>query len=214
MAGVILVCFVVFGFGGYFLGKQSLESQNYVNDRQNQVSLPSPSLTSDPTANWKTYTNTKYSFSLKYPQSWEIAPNPNEAPVMVNVLQEDLKFEVIFLDKTIESSCGPYVCYPSVQIMTPLLDNSKIRLSLENWLQKYIVSKNPEMKIDPNVDFKKLTVDTYPAIKFDKLDHSVFISKDNYIYFVSFSVTNMPYGKPDYDKTVFDQILSTFKFTN
>lgn len=34
--------------------------------------LPTPTPTPDETADWKTYTNSKYGFSFKYPQEWNI----------------------------------------------------------------------------------------------------------------------------------------------
>ncbi len=37
---------------------------------------PTPSATADPTAGWKTYTNTKYKFSIKYPNNWEYLEVP------------------------------------------------------------------------------------------------------------------------------------------
>lgn len=200
-----------------FLALQVQNLTKQLAQSQAQVQT-TPTPTPDPTASWKTYTSEKYNYSIKYPQSWEKAENPNEAPTVLNFLQlkgQDntelgLNFDAVLLDKTVESMCGPYACYPAVQIAAPFTDNSKIKLTLESWLQKYIESKNPNEKFDPNTDFQKITVDNYPTIKFKD---SVFISKDDYIYFISFEVTNMPYGKPAYDMTIFDQILSTFKFT-
>lgn len=84
MTAVILACFVVFGFGGYYLGKQSSQSQKYVNSGQNQVPstttpqannpapTTNPSSTPDQTANWKTYIDDIYKFSFKYPSDWKL----------------------------------------------------------------------------------------------------------------------------------------------
>ena len=55
----------------------------YLNSQLNQITksspTPLPAETSvkedDPTANWKTYTNTKYNFSFKYPKDLSISPN-------------------------------------------------------------------------------------------------------------------------------------------
>ncbi|MBI5448804.1 hypothetical protein HY948_00600 [Candidatus Gottesmanbacteria bacterium] len=81
---VATLCSLVFGFGGYYLGKQSLLSQKYVNDRQNQVystttpqtnnliPTANPSSTPDPTVNWKIYVDDIYKFSFKYPSDWKL----------------------------------------------------------------------------------------------------------------------------------------------
>ena len=66
---VFLILGVVIGASGLwayqkyspFLNKQPV-------NQTASTSMPTP--TSDPTANWKTYTNTKYYFSFKYPSEW------------------------------------------------------------------------------------------------------------------------------------------------
>lgn len=70
-----LVCSLVFGVGGYFLGKQSSQSQKYLNDEQNQfpiTSTPTPESSSvpDQITNWKMYTNLDFTF--KYPNSLDV----------------------------------------------------------------------------------------------------------------------------------------------
>jgi len=76
---VALVCSLIFGFGGYYLGKQSSNPQ-YVNNevQTNPTATPylnnptiNPSSTPDPTANWKTYTNSEVGFRFKYPSEWK-----------------------------------------------------------------------------------------------------------------------------------------------
>lgn len=37
IGGIVLVCFILFGFGGYYLGKQSSNSQQYTNNGQSQL---------------------------------------------------------------------------------------------------------------------------------------------------------------------------------
>lgn len=43
---------------------------NYSNNQSKLNPQPTPTSTSDETANWKTYTNKKYGFSFKYPSNW------------------------------------------------------------------------------------------------------------------------------------------------
>lgn len=88
---VILFCFVIFGFGGYYLGKQSSNNSRGLEQGSNQptpytsptttVNSPTPensidpSATSDKTSTWNTYTNAQQGFSIKYPK--KIAKYPD-----------------------------------------------------------------------------------------------------------------------------------------
>lgn len=88
---IIIVIFIALlaGAGAYYyvdeqarLDKEDLNKQ--ITDLNKQLSdlkaspssSPSVSTTADPTANWKTYTNTKYGFSFKYPKDWVIEEEP------------------------------------------------------------------------------------------------------------------------------------------
>lgn len=67
---IILASFVVFGFGGYYLGKQSLNSQQTINYQQASPtptnpltqSSPTPTTMIDSTADWELYSGKEYSF--------------------------------------------------------------------------------------------------------------------------------------------------------
>ncbi len=48
--GIVLTCFVLFGFGGYYLGKQSSNSQPYINNAQNQTNTTATLETRSPTS--------------------------------------------------------------------------------------------------------------------------------------------------------------------
>lgn len=55
--------------GAYYLGTNKAPSQpQQVNTSQTPQPSQIPSPTSDETANWKTYTNTKYGYEIQYPQ--------------------------------------------------------------------------------------------------------------------------------------------------
>lgn len=78
LGGIVLACFVLFGFGGYYLGKQSSNSRQYPNNEQSQLG-PTATPTTTPTSqqasnsvtDWKTYTNQKYNFSIQYPNDFK-----------------------------------------------------------------------------------------------------------------------------------------------
>lgn len=69
LVGVLILGLVV--GGAYYLGKQTPTSKTPNPVVISQTPTPSPS-PSDETANWQTYTNTKYNFSIKYPLDWLI----------------------------------------------------------------------------------------------------------------------------------------------
>jgi len=85
ISGIVLVCFVVFGSGGYYLGKQSLStSQQYTNNQNNTTAtnmpeasptqyIPSPS-TPPTKASLKTYTSKLEKLSFQYPSDWKEIP--------------------------------------------------------------------------------------------------------------------------------------------
>lgn len=67
---LIILVFLLLGITA-FLAYQNLQLQKQIVSFQTQPS-PSPESTIDPTSNWKTYTNTKYGFSIKYPGNWSV----------------------------------------------------------------------------------------------------------------------------------------------
>lgn len=88
IAGIILVGFIIFGVGGYCLGKTSLKPSQNTSEIKNQPTRVSslqptseptvnPAYSFDPVANWKTY-NKNFSdsrlawpvASIKYPADW------------------------------------------------------------------------------------------------------------------------------------------------
>lgn len=70
----------VFGFGGYYLSSEfplssnANETDNSENKAENEDTESPQEKESSPnlelTKNWKTYTNTRYGFSMKYPETW------------------------------------------------------------------------------------------------------------------------------------------------
>ena len=79
---VVLICFVLFAFGGYYLGKQSSNSQRYANNKQGQLTPTGVSETNSPTSTvlispsptsidqiegWSNFESNPKGISLKYP---------------------------------------------------------------------------------------------------------------------------------------------------
>lgn len=74
MGGVALVCSLIFGFSGYYLGKQSLNPQqstnNIVNNSPTPVISAMPSQSSVPNPNLKSYTDPLNTFTFNYPNNF------------------------------------------------------------------------------------------------------------------------------------------------
>lgn len=78
VVGIILVCFVIFGIGGYYLGTKQLATKNSMPSTNITPSFsPTPSEGSNPTTDGKTYTITTEptlgltNYTVKVPASWK-----------------------------------------------------------------------------------------------------------------------------------------------
>lgn len=69
---IALLMFVTFPFIGFYLGMVYEQKVTPIIQEVavNQPANLSPTPTPDPTANWKTYTNAKIGFQVKYPALW------------------------------------------------------------------------------------------------------------------------------------------------
>ncbi|MBU1016832.1 hypothetical protein KJ678_01560, partial [Patescibacteria group bacterium] len=70
VATVVLFCFFIFGIGGYYLGRQSIQ---YSTKEEESKTSPTPVITgTESPINWKTYQNENVTF--KFPSSWVEKP--------------------------------------------------------------------------------------------------------------------------------------------
>jgi hypothetical protein len=164
------------------------------------TSTPTP----DPTANWKTYVNTKYNFSLKYPNEWRVdsmsqgtmGTGYTGATGLDNFLQ-------ISLSGKIEPSL-------SVNIKA---STTPIEKEIERNLKTMNASNNPDYK---NIkQYQEELNDTRILIL--ESDRDEFHTKVNYFnsidkkYLISIEQFD---NVNQIHKETLDQILSTFKFTD
>lgn len=172
LAGILVIAAIA--GGAYYL--QSKEGSLHFGTQKGGIT-PSPtpaasptSTGADETANWKTYTNTKYSFSLKYPQNFSEESQGKESPAALQLSdgQRSISF-IIFTPKT--------------SIQTP-------------------------------INAEEITIDGRPAKKFVQSEPNsqvnVHINYGGYLYQVVMPINNETKTQ---DLVLFNQILSTFRFT-
>lgn len=110
---MVLVCAVVFGLGGYLLGKSfssNLQEPVSVNNPQNSPTVatqlpnsPTSIAKVDPTANWEVFTDSKLGFSVKHPSRYTLSKPvpggdaPNEGSY---IFYAGSKADMFFFDMT------------------------------------------------------------------------------------------------------------------
>ena len=80
IGGIVLACFVIFGFGGYYLGKQSNKIQNTTTNNEafptNTPVTSTQSILPSTTPSSSGKSNYAYgSFSFSYPKTWQLSEN-------------------------------------------------------------------------------------------------------------------------------------------
>lgn len=85
------------------------------------VPSPSPTPSTDPTANWKIYSNSRYLF--KYPQMWETQPIPNGAQQAILLSSPD-KFMSLSLSLDLQGI--GYECLTKIKEETITIDAQKV----------------------------------------------------------------------------------------
>jgi len=160
-----------------------------------------PTITED-TSNWKTYTNEKYSFQVDYPNEWmveEVLPNTEENTYSWPPL------EVSFAPKPVSS-----------RFVWITIDKS------ENTLDQYI---NNRLCDSPGVcasskNATDLQLSNHPAKKITDAPgptstEIILVKRENTIYRITTSYEDLSYIElysQEQKKTIFNQILSTFRF--
>ncbi|MFA5770548.1 MAG: hypothetical protein WC894_03595 [Patescibacteria group bacterium] len=152
------------------------------------TSKPSSSIStpSDETAGWKTYTNTKYKYTLQYPLEWQIRENvtdvfPNKPP------------STYIFEKIEEFAPGIYIwVVPKVEP--------------KQWIMEQLVSPDYTQAKTDNIIIASIQGTKISGIPGPLEQEWVFVNKDSQSFIL--------YAGAMTDMIIFDQILSTFKFTS
>lgn len=182
LAGIVILLAVAGGI--FYLGR--ITAPKLQNITTSPTPQPSPV---DETANWKTYTNTKYGYSLKYPPETILEEKPGD---------------VVFLDKQIYiavTSSDPEQCRgdcPVIQKKEEVIINGISSKKLTGYIGEVggsVPQSYQTIVIPYNNKFYTFTV--YEL----KYDENQLPTRE---------IGSVPEAKVD----LLNQILSTFKFTN
>jgi hypothetical protein len=206
-------------YAGIAIGKKQVSS----NTQLTTVPTVTPEHASDPTADWKTYTNQKYKFSVKYPQEFQVSefPGQYDDTFSINITNqqaqretetylEEMEISVIVGNQNFKRKDFYYGGYEWTKSVVDTLQNVSNGAS-EN--HKYDVMVKIE-DIDIN-GFTGVKYKTFPRPEIETEGRSminVALIKNGATFFINGYAGNdsLVFSKPFSE--LFDQILSTFKF--
>ncbi|MBI2612020.1 hypothetical protein HYW54_04735 [Candidatus Gottesmanbacteria bacterium] len=195
---------------GIVIGKTFFSSQSNPTPTPTQIPIltPTPDLYTESdrsaTANWKTYTNETYGFQFKYPDTLYIEP------------QQDTDNSVVLLDVVL--------LHNNYKERTNYLDQPNIQIDITKGNLKETIKNARQIEQESGnvilADLKPITIANYQGYRADVNNSNgttttVQIQKDDYIYGLMFVNVSKTVNQEDvsFMMQTFDQILSTFKFT-
>ncbi|MFH0863506.1 MAG: PsbP-related protein [Candidatus Gottesmanbacteria bacterium] len=183
---VLLAIIIIIGVAGYILG---VKTQSTITPIPTPLVIVQPTPTPDPTANWKTYINTEDNYSLLYPPDWTLDTTTLEIIPPTEGLGGEGR---IFIN--VNASDGSLEQFMEATNPSTGTKNSQVYTLVK---QIQINGVNGILTKGGCCGFG---------------GQHVFVQHNNKTYHLTLKgpVDN---PKSDY-QTVFDQILSTFKFTD
>jgi hypothetical protein len=185
-----------------------------------EVAAPSPtSAATEDTAEWNTYTNTKYGYEIRYPltASIEMAPVPAEREQSVDIAHA----QRILIDITPTVVLG----FDSRPFLISVQPNPN-GLSAEEHLQELkaaseqakeagetLVSLTEQIQSEGPLTLNGLTAYSIIQGVLEREEKVVYLATDDFIYRVAYTTVNNPsdtFASAHYD--TFELMLSTFRF--
>lgn len=184
LAPILIVLLIALGIGGYFI--YSNESNH-----RSQTIQPSPR-SIDETMNWKTYTSKNEPFTFKYPNNWVLREDPPNADM-----------------KTVVVQTGPFDDnYQSVLVS---VINNPNNLSIEDYVKEGLTDSSLFTFTFTDIIIGGFHGKHTPLVSGGTHDdEGAFVKKENKIYEIRWPGWR---GKNINSPDIYNQILSTFKFT-
>jgi len=218
MVILIILLSIVISSGGTYLfvdnesSKEESNLQSQINDLEKQLTILKNSSVTDETANWKTYTNTKYGFSFKYPKEWESTKKEETKETSLGTMGNELVLKVTFSDpsqKTNEITSQNPLNNIFVRVFKPVSITN-----LNTWLISTFKKENTELA-DYSVG-KTITLGGQNGYLSDisccaGYDKSYFVTKDSYVY--GLGTNHFESDIKEDPSGTFSKVTSTFQFT-
>jgi len=217
-SAILIVVIILLFLAIAFLAYQNYQLKQSLNQVQTiLLSQPTPAPVTDPTADWTTYTNTKYKFSFKYPKELELVKGPaSNLPYEEFSTWKNVSFDGI--PKNLKDGLGisiivdpadkdgkPFTCTTNEECLNELINS--INAPKETVI--YVTKSVGNQKV------KGFKYATENQLYKSEYQYFIFLYSNNVLEINLYTNTNQP---NDLDSkginNVFDQILSTFRFTN
>lgn len=202
----VIIIVLLIGVVGYFIYQNTQLRQNNSQNQLPQASIltttPTESLmesspTINPRANWKTYTNTKYGYTFKYPPEFTLDSygqvSGEEGTIELTKANNNPQTSILVDASISETSKSLYLDYKS------RADGNTATGQLIEGGSEVAVSMS-EIQLANNIAYQGVLESNTDILI------NILIERNNLIYGLQF-ITEVKE-----DKALFDQILSTFKF--
>lgn len=166
LLGVGAVLLVLAGVLFYWQTNKVSNSLGIQDTLNSEISTPTafPSPTIDPTIDWKTYVNRKYSFSFKYPPTIYLAPNATEDniyfPLSGAVYIQEQAMHVTIEKNTNHLSSSDWLNSPEVKnTYFTHSDKAPDLINMDILGQDWLTTNDPAgiAGLAPNINFKWIT---------------------------------------------------------
>lgn len=210
----IVILFIVVAGGAYYLGTQknkpslpptSQSNQPTVSPTERSQSSPSttnPNSTSDTMANWKLYTSSKANYSFRYPSEWPLVNVP-ESP-QCTVCIETLVFSPAYNPNSGDTNIAVIQVFKESNIKS-LDDYVNIRVKGD---QSKIELKYTVVGGERAVSYR-LSGGSPPL---PVIEYAVY--KNGFYYIIRIDDSAETNKNKEKNVTLFDEMLTTFKFAN
>lgn len=184
------------------------------------LTQPTPSPTPDPTANWKTYTNTQYEYTIKYPANYLVGFCDELAGEFIESSGSELQVDILPFTEDIAQKYCPNELDNFLRILV-------FDIKIFNEFNKPLPELADSIYQQQKSHFKTTYISSLTKSKFDGYDNCEYLFSGPSLFMLggSESVKDGKYKVIFFQKDanvyslylknsgLFDQILSTFKFT-
>lgn len=204
----LLVTVVLIGGGVWYWQSQQVVAPVVSNIPSTTPTQMEDGVEMDPTANWKTYTNTKYGFEFKYPTGFVVteslfhpysdcsSPTQDQCGLSIKIESNSISGKPAFgLLVNGQPDGGLYTDESYINYKLARTSRNYLFVTGENVVSGGVIRTNGSVGGSPEFDHLQL------------MKASIVVNNDNYIWFGKFERAGADHS------LLFKEILSTFHFT-